>query len=58
LRPGDAIRLETGEHVVFIYMSVGFMSVGCGPTEQHIERRGPPRNSCANVPVDAQVILA
>ena len=53
LRTGDAIRLETGKRVVITYISVGF-----APTDRYIEWGGAPRSSWANIPVDAQVILA
>ena len=53
LRPGDAIRLETGECVVITYESAGFE-----PTHRYIEWRGPPTSNWTNVPFDAQVMLA
>ena len=53
LRPGNAIRLETGERVVITYVSVGFE-----PTDRYIEWRGPATSNWTNVPFDAQVMLA
>jgi hypothetical protein len=53
LRPGDAIRLETGERVVITYVSVGF-----APTDRYIEWRGPLLSNWANVRADVQVLLA
>jgi hypothetical protein len=53
LRPGDEIRLESGKRVVITYVSVGF-----APTDRYIEWRGEARTSWANIPLDAQVMLA
>jgi hypothetical protein len=53
LRPGDAIRLESGERVVITYVSPGF-----APTDQYIEWRGRGPNNWANVPLDTPVKLA
>lgn len=54
LRPGDAIRLETGRRVVITYVSPGF-----APTDRYIEWRGPNNwENWANVPLDAMVRLA
>ena len=52
LRPGDAIRLESGKRVVITYVSVGF-----APTDRYIEWRGAPTRNWANVSLNAQVIM-
>jgi hypothetical protein len=52
LRPGDAIRLESGERVVITYVSVGF-----APTDRYIEWRGAPTRNWANVSLNAEVIM-
>jgi hypothetical protein len=53
LRPGDAIRLETGERVVITYASAGFAS-----THRYIEWRGPLISNWANVPLDGEIMLS
>jgi hypothetical protein len=53
LRPGDAVRLKSGERVVITYGSPGF-----APTDRYIEWRGPWPNNWANVPLDTPVRLA
>ena len=53
LRPGDAIRLATGERIVITYVSTGF-----APTHRYIEWRGSLVRNWANVPLDTDVLLA
>lgn len=53
LRPGDVIRLETGERVVITYVSVGIV-----PTHRYIEWQGSLLRNWANLPLDTDVLLA
>jgi len=52
LKPGDVIRLETGQRVTITYVSSGMIT-----GSRFIEWRGPQESCWANVLIDEPVVL-